>query len=64
MEIEKESSMCTHYWKFDEARAPTSRGVCKMCGAECELSNGKGVQRESRTSIDRIKKRVPKIALA
>ena len=30
---------CHHYWLIESAEGPTSRGVCKFCGAEKEFSN-------------------------
>lgn len=30
---------CRHYWIIESARGPTSRGVCKFCGAEKEFHN-------------------------
>jgi len=35
-EQEKE---CRHYWIIESAQGPTSRGVCKFCGAEREFCN-------------------------
>ncbi len=30
---------CQHYWVIDDASGPTSRGICKFCGAEKEFQN-------------------------
>ena len=30
---------CHHYWLIESAEGPTSKGVCKFCGAEKEFSN-------------------------
>jgi len=30
---------CTHYWMIESPTGPTSRGVCKLCGAEREFRN-------------------------
>jgi len=30
---------CKHYWIIEGAKGPTSRGVCKYCGAEREFQN-------------------------
>lgn len=30
---------CTHYWVIESPQGPTSRGVCKLCGAVSEFSN-------------------------
>lgn len=30
---------CRHYWIIDSPKGPTSRGVCKLCGAEKEFQN-------------------------
>lgn len=30
---------CTHHWLIETAVGVTSRGVCKLCGAEKEFSN-------------------------
>ena len=32
-------SKCRHCWKVESANGPTSRGVCKFCGAEKEFYN-------------------------
>lgn len=30
---------CSHYWIIEPAKGPTSKGVCKHCGAEKEFQN-------------------------
>jgi len=30
---------CTHYWIIASPDGPTSRGICKYCGAEKEFKN-------------------------
>jgi len=30
---------CRHYWMIEDAGGSTSRGVCKLCGAEKEFYN-------------------------
>jgi len=30
---------CKHYWIIESPNGPTSRGVCKYCGAEKEFDN-------------------------
>lgn len=30
---------CRHYWIIESAQGPTSRGVCKFCGAQREFHN-------------------------
>ena len=30
---------CHHYWVIESASGPTSKGVCKFCGAEKEFYN-------------------------
>jgi hypothetical protein len=30
---------CRHYWIIESPHGPTSRGVCKLCGAEKEFRN-------------------------
>lgn len=30
---------CCHYWIIESPNGPTSRGVCKFCGAEKEFDN-------------------------
>ncbi|MBA7611276.1 hypothetical protein ES703_18496 [subsurface metagenome] len=30
---------CCHYWIVESPDGPTSRGVCKFCGAEKEFDN-------------------------
>lgn len=32
-------SKCRHYWIIEPATGPTSRGRCKLCGAEKEFYN-------------------------
>ena len=32
-------SKCRHFWVIEDASGPTSRGVCKFCGAEREFLN-------------------------
>jgi hypothetical protein len=39
---EKQSAVqtaCRHYWVIETADGPTSRGICKICGAEKEFYN-------------------------
>ena len=31
-----------HYWRIDSAKGPTSKGVCKYCGAEKEFDTAFG----------------------
>jgi hypothetical protein len=33
------NSECVHYWLIESPEGPTSRGVCKFCGAEKEFNN-------------------------
>ncbi len=30
---------CLHYWRIETPNGPTSRGICKWCGAEREFVN-------------------------
>ena len=30
---------CRHYWIIESPNGPTSRGMCKLCGAEKEFQN-------------------------
>ena len=30
---------CRHYWIIESPKGPTSRGLCKFCGAEKEFYN-------------------------
>jgi len=30
---------CRHYWIIESPSGPTSKGVCKLCGAEKEFHN-------------------------
>lgn len=30
---------CCHYWIIETSSGPTSKGVCKFCGAEKEFGN-------------------------
>lgn len=32
-------SKCSHYWLIESGISPTSKGVCKSCGAEKYFSN-------------------------
>ena len=34
-----EQTDCVHHWKIDAPAGPTSRGVCKICGAERRFPN-------------------------
>lgn len=34
-----EKTECSHYWVIESPNGPTSRGVCKYCGAEEEFGN-------------------------
>ena len=38
-ETRQEAPVCTHYWVIEAASGPTSRGVCKLCGAVKEFKN-------------------------
>ena len=35
----KKKAKCKHYWIIESPNGPTSRGVCKYCGAEEEFGN-------------------------
>ena len=35
----QEKPVCIHHWLIETANRPTSRGICKYCGAEKEFSN-------------------------
>ncbi|MFC1845890.1 hypothetical protein ACFLYM_00545 [Chloroflexota bacterium] len=35
----QEKPVCSHHWLIETADKPTSRGVCKYCGAAKEFSN-------------------------
>jgi len=35
----KAEEQCTHHWIIESPTGPTSRGVCKYCGAEREFAN-------------------------
>ncbi len=43
LEIAPEESIsagkCCHYWMIESPQGPTSRGVCKFCGAVKEFDN-------------------------
>jgi len=34
-----EDQECRHFWIIEGAQGPTSRGICKFCGAEKEFRN-------------------------
>ena len=34
-----EKTECSHYWIIESPNGPTSKGMCKYCGAEEEFSN-------------------------
>ena len=36
---EKRAAHCVHYWIIESPKGPTSKGVCKYCGAEREFLN-------------------------
>ncbi len=35
----QEATTCRHHWIIEVPNGPTSRGVCKRCGAEREFRN-------------------------
>ena len=43
LKLEKEKPKaekeCRHYWVIESSGGPTSKGVCKFCGAAKEFSN-------------------------
>jgi len=55
-ENEKEPTVnqgCGHYWVIEAAHGPTSRGVCKFCGAVKEFRNSWfDLMRSKRTEAD------------
>ena len=36
---EQLTSQCPHHWIIERASGPTSKGVCRLCGAEKEFLN-------------------------
>jgi len=38
----QEAPTCRHHWVIDSPQGATSRGVCKICGAEKEFRNSAG----------------------
>ncbi len=36
---EEKRSLCRHYWVIDSAGGPTSKGVCRVCGAQRQFKN-------------------------
>ena len=36
---EESGSLCRHYWVIDSAGGPTSKGVCRVCGAQRQFKN-------------------------
>ena len=36
---EEQVSQCRHHWLIDTAGGPTSKGVCRLCGAERQFKN-------------------------
>ena len=34
-----DKSGCRHHWVIETPKGPTSKGVCKLCGAEKEFQN-------------------------
>lgn len=42
---------CPHYWVIDSATGPTSRGVCKRCGAVKEFFNSLDAMVANREAI-------------
>ncbi len=40
VEPEKEGAdQCHHHWLIDAAGGPTSKGICRVCGAERQFKN-------------------------
>ena len=37
--VEENATQCHHHWLIDAAAGPTSKGVCRLCGAERQFSN-------------------------
>ena len=35
----KNKDKCCHYWIIEPADGPTSRGICRLCGAEKEFDS-------------------------
>ena len=38
-EVTAARDTCQHHWLIEEAQGPTSRGVCKRCGARRDFLN-------------------------
>lgn len=38
-EAKPSANACRHHWLIESASGPTSRGVCKVCGARNEFYN-------------------------
>ncbi|MDO8751199.1 MAG: hypothetical protein Q7K03_08665 [Dehalococcoidia bacterium] len=36
---EEKGVLCHHYWVIDSAGGPTSKGVCRLCGAQRQFKN-------------------------
>lgn len=45
-------TQCPHYWIIEPPKGPTSKGVCKLCGASKEFNNqySAHVDRSSQTA--------------
>ena len=37
--VEETDSQCRHHWLLEPAGGPTSKGVCRICGAQREFKN-------------------------
>ena len=37
--VEEQVSQCHHHWLIDSVGGPTSKGVCRLCGAERQFKN-------------------------
>ena len=38
-EQQEQFSQCRHHWLIEAAGGPTSKGVCRVCGAERQFRN-------------------------
>lgn len=38
-DTKKDNEQCPHHWIIETPEGPTSKGVCKLCGAEKTFKN-------------------------
>ena len=46
-----DSNKCPHYWLIDPPKGPTSKGICKLCGASKEFNNQYSAQTDRSSQV-------------